>query len=47
MLETMDELKNYIREALETYDRDPPDTPFQFGHKAALLEIAKVLGVQL
>jgi len=42
----MDEIKDYLTEAFDLYRKDPPDTDFQKGYLAALLEVASEIGLE-
>ena len=36
-------LRNYVRNALETFDNDPADSDFQVGYEMALEDIQTIL----
>lgn len=38
---TEEKARKYIREALHSFVKDPPDTPYQHGYMAALECVAK------
>lgn len=43
----MQKLSDYLLQALQGFDADPPDTDFQLGYKAALIEVGKAMKVNL
>ena len=45
-MSNLEELYDYLNQAFDLYRKDPPETSFQRGYLAALLEIASETGME-